>query len=81
MDGKAKYVVINDGFGESAIVFDECFSHIRFKSLGKVVSAGFVEFDEEGAYCFGESITLKVKSREKEDANLINWRILRSLRL
>lgn len=80
---KAKYIVYNNALaGETPIVFDNIIAHnVIASSLttnkDDIVAAGFVEFDDSGAYCGGESTSLKVKSRGKKDAELINWRILR----
>lgn len=78
MNGEAKYIVFKNDFGqEIPLVFDAVLPHNSFKVLGDIISAGFVQFSEEGACCFGKSISLKLDSRGKEDSELINWRILR----
>lgn len=78
MFNQAKYVVLKSPLADEVpFVFDACVSHDEFFPKGQVISAGFVQFDEDGAHCFGESSSLGVKSRPEEDAHLINWRILR----
>lgn len=80
---KLKYVIINEAF---PILFGEYFKHSDFASgHGKVTSAGFVTIKEietpEGspfcvarmlqAGCYGESVSLGVKSDPEWDQKLI----------
>lgn len=63
---KAKYVMTDNGI----IVFPESFSHSDFSRFNPT-SAGFISFGATGRYepvceCYGESITLKLKSGKKD---------------
>jgi hypothetical protein len=70
-----KYVVIDNAMGvEVPIIFSHLEQHDHF--LGwHVISAGFVTIypmdDFLFAGCFGESVSLKIKSRGIEDEKLI----------
>lgn len=82
-----KYIVIEEMKIEVPIVFSELLSHHSIALGQKVISAGFCSFgaktilgqDSNGSEdqivadvsCWGESVTLKVKSRLKEDEELI----------
>jgi hypothetical protein len=78
----AKYVIVRG----SAIVFSAAITHKDMVGYNqKCEGAGFVTFrsevDEAGndiavASCYGESISLGIKSREDEDSRLINRQIL-----
>jgi hypothetical protein len=69
-----KYIVYQWYGTELPIVFPECVSHNTFKDLSPI-SAGFwkitsLEGKPTGVEVFGESNTLKLKSRQ-EDADII----------
>lgn len=78
---EAKYVII-DG---SAIVFTAAIMHSDMvKHHQRAEGAGFVRFyssrnewgeDEIIAKCYGESISLGVKSREEEDSRIVTNQI------
>lgn len=83
----AKYIVIRTKApgGEREMEIPLMFPHIlihkdfaetaRFNERlrrGKVVSAGFVSISEGKLHCFGESESLNIKSRPKEDSDLFN---------
>ena len=74
---RAKYVVLDTAFGEQIVVFSATKSHHEMKDLGrKIVSAGFVVKSSEtacGYRCTGESTSLKLKSRPKEDQYLLDY--------
>lgn len=70
-----KYVIIrqrNDqgNLEDVAVIFEDKMKHSQFEYLDKAqaISAGFVELDWGGpdAYCYGESETLKLKSRPED---------------
>lgn len=67
---KAKYII----FGRNRfIMFDPQFKHneiANLLNLEKIVSAGFVGDCGNGIQCFGESLSLGLKSRP-EDTNVI----------
>ena len=65
---------------EVAILFSDLIAHIEMAGDRKVISAGQFDVvgdvsaeDQEGikVYTFGESVTLKAKSRGEEDSNII----------
>ena len=71
MSFKAKYVIID----YIPIVFAETIEHKRMALVirGTVDGAGFCYIDDNGRYhCYGESISLNVKSRGEEDAKILN---------
>lgn len=49
------------------IIFPEVLEHSDFAHL-KPISAGFCYVDEKTVKCFGESISLKLKSMEDDSA-------------
>lgn len=59
MDTKMKYVRLNQ-FDE-IIIFPETLNHSDFKNFG-VKSAGFAYVHSDKVVCFGESISLNLKS-------------------
>lgn len=64
---KTKYVITDDG---TIIVFPELLQHSEFKKFNPV-SAGFISFgvNKQGnpsCTCYGESISLGLKSREED---------------
>jgi len=72
---KQKYIVTED---EIIVVFPEILLHSDFKHL-KPISAGFISFgiNQHGnptCSCYGESISLRLKSREK-DTILAKWQL------
>jgi len=73
-----KYIVL-DGpglMGETFFVFPGALAHSRIANkfgANHVVSAGFVVVRAGGRFtCFGESLTLGVKSRPEADTELLN---------
>jgi hypothetical protein len=65
---KTKYVVTNEG---TIIVFPELLQHSEFRRF-EPISAGFISFgvNKEGnptCSCYGESISLGLKSNPEED--------------
>lgn len=75
-----KYIVVHTMFSENIIIFSAVLDHKTVAGDMYVVSAGFIEIDFscdhdepiKKAYCYGESKTLGIKSRPKEDAILAN---------
>lgn len=68
---RAKYIKTKD---KEIIVFGEIMVHSDFKNMNPI-SAGFISFgiNEEGnptCSCYGESISLGLKSDEEEDTFL-----------
>ena len=70
-----KYVVVDNGglAGECIIVFPAFMVHKDFERMGKIVSAGFVRRDDGargGFSTYGESSSLRLKSRPEDDVLL-----------
>jgi hypothetical protein len=71
---KIKYIHFEDiGF----VLFEEQIDHSRLASLIKdtVISAGFVNLPNEDTYgnkasCYGESVSLNIKSKEADTTRL-----------
>jgi len=57
-----KYVRIND---DNFIIFPNYLEHSTFKDL-KPVSAGFCQILHDSVECYGESYSLKIKSKEDD---------------
>ena len=78
-----KYIVIKDcqyTLREKIFLFPDAEMHSDFYSTIKnadmvLVSGGFVKMVDDGVYCTGESISLRVRSR-KEDTDLLRKEIL-----
>jgi hypothetical protein len=75
---QAKYIIIESGPFLLPVVFSELQTHAdvaRALSGGgqpSVVGAGFCHIDDDRYVCYGESVSLKVKSRGDEDSKLLN---------
>lgn len=70
-----KYIVIDDNGIEKPYIFTALDQHrdVAFHLGGKVVSGGFIAPGTDSILiCYGESISLNVKSRPEQDAKLIN---------
>lgn len=65
MTNKMKYIIVDNGMYESAILFDYMTQHdaMAAKVGGTVKSAGFVEIDDGEFRCFGKSLSLNIASR------------------
>lgn len=75
MSWRSKYVVIDTGSFVLPIVFSDlaCHADIAHPWRGEVLGAGFCYINEEGRYtCYGESTSLKVRSRGEEDDFILN---------
>ena len=71
---KAKYIIL-ENFGP--VVFTELMQHSEVaRALGAnqpITGAGFVYVNADGGYtCYGESISLRVKSNGEDDAKILN---------
>lgn len=69
---KLKYIIDDiDGFA----VFSEFVQHDRvaipFQSYNQIVGAGFVSFVDGTVTCYGESISLRIKSRGYTDSEIL----------
>ncbi|MFA5152826.1 MAG: hypothetical protein WC554_09725 [Clostridia bacterium] len=75
---KTKYIKTDDN---QIILFSEYYVHNQFKKFNPV-SAGFVYFDYDNVnnivdcHCYGESISLGLKSDQETDSNLVKKQIL-----
>jgi hypothetical protein len=71
-----KYIIVEDGNLEKAIIFDPLLNHSDVgRGFHKVISAGFCSINTTAVATrvdvWGESVTLNIKSR-KEDAGFIS---------
>ena len=73
MNSNWKYVVFEGDLGiEYPVIFPPYTNHSSIRDLsGKAISAGFVIFEDGILIPYGESVTLKLKSRPK-DQKLLN---------
>lgn len=70
----AKYIIVDSAvYGEYPIIGPNFINHsdLHIFCGEKVVSAGFFSIDGDKVSCFGESVSLEVKSRGEEDARLL----------
>lgn len=76
---KTKYIVTANN---EIIVFPEIIQHSQFRHFHPK-SAGFISFyNNKGnieCTCYGESVSLDLKSREKEDTDIANRQLLKTL--
>jgi len=72
---KIKYVVFDNGLVEDMIIFSDLTQHADVARGLEVVSAGFIQIFD-GVCCYGDSISLGVKSRPEEDEKIAR-RVLR----
>jgi len=78
----SKYIVVKINGYEVIIVFPSLVTHVQIgNNFNEVISAGFVGirtnknidgYREAGGDCYGESVSLGLKSRVKEDTILLN---------
>lgn len=72
MNFKFKYIILGAAT-PVPIIFGDIITHEQVAHGRFVKSAGFCYLSQdEGASCSGESVSLKVKSIPKEDAEIIN---------
>ncbi len=65
---RMKYIMLEHG----PVIFSEAYVHSEMAQGRRVLSAGFVNINEEGKfYAYGESISLDIKS-DPRDSDLIN---------
>lgn len=71
MFGSTKYIVVEGEFGmESIFIFPYHVAHADAATGRDVISAGFLSIQGGKVNCFGESISLDMKSRGEEDTFL-----------
>jgi len=77
----SKYIVVKQDEYEVIIIFPSLVTHRSMaNNFNDVISAGFVEigtkeiagYTDPYGSCYGKSITLNLKSREKEDTILLH---------
>jgi hypothetical protein len=68
---KIKYITFDTGLIEAIIIFPEYVMHRDIDIQGEILGAGFIEVIDGQWNCYGESISLKVKSRP-EDSKIAN---------
>lgn len=68
---KIKYITFDTGYTEAIIVFPFILMHRDIQVPGTVLGAGFIELDNNKWICYGESVSLNVKSRV-EDTKIAN---------
>lgn len=87
MFDSTKYIIVEDGGLAVPVVFSYLQKHSEVAAGRKVIAAGFVSFridwkginhddSEMVAVCYGQSVSLNVKSRGVEDSELIERFIL-----
>jgi len=69
-----KYIIVQDGYNENIVLFSSMLKHrdiakqLTDNDLSRVVSAGQILVDDDNSLvCTGESLTLNLKSRGKQD--------------
>jgi hypothetical protein len=77
---KQKYIITKE---RVIIVFPELLKHSEFRSFNPI-SAGFISFEvnkngNPSCSCYGESISLKLKSNEEEDTLIAKRQLLNML--
>ena len=76
MSTYSKYIVINISGVKTPIVFPETSVHSDIADAlggkGRVLGAGFCTVDQDGYHCYGESISLNIKSNYELDSRLLN---------
>lgn len=63
-----KYIMFDWVGTEYPVIFPIYVTHNSILSKGKPISAGFCRIGENAVVCYGESISLKLKSREEDSA-------------
>lgn len=70
---KSKYIVSESG---TPVVFAEVLSHVEVAralfGTTAILGAGFCYIKDNRYTCYGESTSLRVKSREDRDAEMLN---------
>lgn len=79
---KSKYIIIGDG--NIPVVFPELYEHRRvaiamtdepLSAPGVIVGAGFCYIEDNKYVCYGESISLHIKSRNEIDSKILNIKL------
>ncbi len=76
MTFKSKYIIIDGHLAIAPVVFAEFLNHSdvarAIAPSDKVLGAGFCYIENNQYVCYGESISLQVKSRGAEDSIILN---------
>ena len=76
MEYKSKYIIVDNTDGIIPVVFTEIATHkdvARGFMPGTILGAGFCYISHLGQYvCYGESVSLNIKSRDEEDSKILN---------
>lgn len=74
MNYKSKYVIVKRGNILYPIIFTDLMGHNEaVHGNDEVIGAGFCYINREGQYvCYGESVSLKVKSGGEKDSAILN---------
>lgn len=71
-----KYIIVEDTGLEQPIVFSELLKHADVADLwrraDKISAAGFCFRGDGGWHCYGESVSLNIKSRTTFDDAILN---------
>lgn len=65
---KMKYVIFND---DTFVIMPSSRNHSDAKQIGIPKSAGFCSIGKNGFICYGESVSLNLKSKE-DDSFILN---------
>jgi hypothetical protein len=73
MNYKSKYVILDTGY-ITPIVFTDLLQHVDVANGigGTVIAAGFCYIQDGRYVCYGESVSLRVKTRGAEDEKILN---------
>jgi hypothetical protein len=73
---RSKYIILEVGGFEQPVVFSELMIHfdtaVAIAPRSKVTGAGFCNIVDGQYQCYGESISLGVKSRGDVDSKILN---------
>lgn len=76
MHYKSKYIIVDTGMAIAPIVFTELLTHADVARAiaphGTVMGAGFCYVEKNAYVCYGESVSLEVKSRGEADSKILN---------
>ena len=67
MRDELKYIIFKEF--NKIIIFSPIIEHKELKYIGKIKSAGFIAIGDSKCVCYGQSISLDVKSM-KEDSDI-----------
>lgn len=75
---KSKYIIIDRGIFEQ-VIFSETLNHneiaIALNGNNKIIGAGFCHIEDDKYVCYGNSVSLQIKSRGQLDSDILNRRL------